>query len=228
MLKIVPTETLRGKPGDRGHGWARRREVTPLGCSGAEAFPAAARARRVGGIDVGGTFTDIVVHENGPEGPRVRVGQGAHHAAQPDRRRAGGDRRGGRRARRSRPPDPRHHRHHQRHPGAQDRPRRADHHDGLPRHAGAGPPHPAEALRHDRHLRAAGAARPPHRGRRAHGRPGQRGASARRGRGGRCGPRPPRQGLRERRHPLPALPTPTRRTSCARARSCARSGPTTT
>ena len=44
-----------------------------MGCSGAEAFPAGARVRRVGGIDVGGTFTDILVHENGPEGPRVRA-----------------------------------------------------------------------------------------------------------------------------------------------------------
>ena len=45
----------------------------PLGCSLAEAFPAGTRTRRVGGIDVGGTFTDILVHENGPEGPRVRA-----------------------------------------------------------------------------------------------------------------------------------------------------------
>jgi N-methylhydantoinase A len=31
--------------------------------------------RRVSGIDVGGTFTDILVHENGPEGPNVRIGK---------------------------------------------------------------------------------------------------------------------------------------------------------
>jgi N-methylhydantoinase A len=48
-------------------------EVTSLGARGAEAFPG--RARRVSGIDVGGTFTDILVHETGPEGPRVRVGK---------------------------------------------------------------------------------------------------------------------------------------------------------
>ena len=34
-----------------------------------------ARTRRVSGIDVGGTFTDILVHETGPEGPRVRAGK---------------------------------------------------------------------------------------------------------------------------------------------------------
>ena len=44
-----------------------------MGCSGAETSPAGARTRRVGGVDVGGTFTDILVHENGPEGPRVRA-----------------------------------------------------------------------------------------------------------------------------------------------------------
>jgi N-methylhydantoinase A len=46
-----------------------------LGSSAAEAGPAPARARRVSGIDVGGTFTDIVVHETGPEGRRVRFGK---------------------------------------------------------------------------------------------------------------------------------------------------------
>ncbi|WP_436643350.1 hydantoinase/oxoprolinase family protein [Microbaculum sp. FT89] len=32
-----------------------------------------ARQRRVSGIDVGGTFTDLVIHENGPDGPAVRI-----------------------------------------------------------------------------------------------------------------------------------------------------------
>jgi N-methylhydantoinase A len=50
-------------------------EVTPLGATGAEARAAEGRPRRVSGIDVGGTFTDILVHETGPEGPRVRIGK---------------------------------------------------------------------------------------------------------------------------------------------------------
>ena len=37
--------------------------------------PAQPRTRRVSGIDVGGTFTDILVHEAGPDGSRVRVGK---------------------------------------------------------------------------------------------------------------------------------------------------------
>ncbi|HEX5957707.1 MAG TPA: hydantoinase/oxoprolinase family protein [Hyphomicrobiaceae bacterium] len=41
----------------------------------AQAVPASGRTRRVGGIDVGGTFTDIVVHETGPEGATVRIGK---------------------------------------------------------------------------------------------------------------------------------------------------------
>jgi N-methylhydantoinase A len=44
-----------------------------LGARGANVVPG--RARRVGGIDVGGTFTDILVHETGPDGPRVRIGK---------------------------------------------------------------------------------------------------------------------------------------------------------
>jgi N-methylhydantoinase A len=47
--------------------------VTPVEATGVEA--SSARTRRVSGIDVGGTFTDILVHETGPEGPRVRIGK---------------------------------------------------------------------------------------------------------------------------------------------------------
>ena len=46
-----------------------------MGSSGTQALPAAGRTRRVSGIDVGGTFTDIVVHESGPDGARVRIGK---------------------------------------------------------------------------------------------------------------------------------------------------------
>ncbi len=46
-----------------------------MGSMGTRALPATARTRRVSGIDVGGTFTDIVVHESGPQGPRVLIGK---------------------------------------------------------------------------------------------------------------------------------------------------------
>jgi N-methylhydantoinase A len=50
-------------------------EVAPLRSAGAEAGRPSGRIRRVSGIDVGGTFTDILVHEAGPEGPRVQAGK---------------------------------------------------------------------------------------------------------------------------------------------------------
>jgi N-methylhydantoinase A len=57
--------------------WRARHEeeVTPLGSTEAAAMPARGRTRCIGGIDVGGTFTDILVHESGPDGPRVRIGK---------------------------------------------------------------------------------------------------------------------------------------------------------
>jgi len=54
-------------------------EVAPLGSRDAEAChagpPAVGRTRRVSGIDVGGTFTDILVYESGPDGTRVHFGK---------------------------------------------------------------------------------------------------------------------------------------------------------
>ena len=50
-------------------------EVAPLRSTGADACRAPGRPRRICGIDVGGTFTDILVHETGPKGARVRVGK---------------------------------------------------------------------------------------------------------------------------------------------------------
>ena len=50
-------------------------EVAPLGPKVAEPCRTAGRTRCVSGIDVGGTFTDIVVHETGQDGARVRIGK---------------------------------------------------------------------------------------------------------------------------------------------------------
>jgi N-methylhydantoinase A len=50
-------------------------QVAPLRSTGGEACRAPERTRRVSGIDVGGTFTDILVHETGPDGSSVRVGK---------------------------------------------------------------------------------------------------------------------------------------------------------
>jgi N-methylhydantoinase A len=44
-----------------------------LGLDAAPVTDATARTRRVSGIDVGGTFTDLLIHETGPDGPRVRL-----------------------------------------------------------------------------------------------------------------------------------------------------------
>ncbi len=46
-----------------------------MGSTGAGSVAAQPRWRRVSGIDVGGTFTDILVHETGPDGSRVRLGK---------------------------------------------------------------------------------------------------------------------------------------------------------
>ena len=108
--------------------------------------------------------------------------------------------------------------------------RRAHHHARLPRHPRARPPHAAQALRHDRHLRAADPARAAPRGRRAHERARARCSTPldeAAGRGGRrsapCWP-----GLREPRHPFPAcLRQPGARAARRRDRA-ARSGPTPT
>ena len=46
-----------------------------MGSAESDAIAAPGRTRCVCGIDVGGTFTDMVVHENGPDGPKVRIGK---------------------------------------------------------------------------------------------------------------------------------------------------------
>ena len=55
--------------------------------------------RRVAGIDVGGTFTDLLLYERAPTAAAVRFAKVPTTAAEPGGRRAGGDRRRRRRAR---------------------------------------------------------------------------------------------------------------------------------
>ena len=160
--------------------------------------------RRVAGIDVGGTFTDLLLYEAGPEAaasgwPRFRPPLPTRPTAcwrrSPQARCQPG---------RSRPRHPRHHHHHQRRARAQGGQGRADHHARLPRHARARPAHAAEALRHDRHVRAADPARAAARGRRAHERGAARWYAARRGAGWRRPCTRCWRGLREPGHPFPA------------------------
>ncbi len=74
---------------------------------------------------------------------------------------------------------------------------------GLPRHPRTRPPHPPQPLRHDRHLHPPHPPRPPPRGPRAHGRPRPHPHPPRRDvRPHRRRP-PPRRRLRSPRHPLP-------------------------
>lgn len=51
----------------------RGEEETALSDEAVQSAVSGARQRRVSGIDVGGTFTDLVIHENGPDGPAVRI-----------------------------------------------------------------------------------------------------------------------------------------------------------
>ena len=122
------------------------------------------------GVDIGGTFTDIVL-----------LGLRRHHPHQEDLLERGQLRPGHRRrperdlprdrtrGRHHRGDPPRHDRRLQRHPRAQGRAGRADHHQGLPRRAGN--PHLAHAQALRPHLDQAGAAGralPAQGGRRAH------------------------------------------------------------
>ena len=160
--------------------------------------------RRVAGIDVGGTFTDLLLYEAGPEGSRVRLAKILTTATNQADGVLAAIAQAGVSPARSRPRHPRHHHHHQRRAGAQGREGRARHHARVPRHPRARPAHAAQALRHDRHVRAADPARAAPRGRRAHERGGRGGHPARRGaaEGGR---RPAAgHGLREPGHPFPA------------------------
>ena len=156
----------------------------------------------IAGIDVGGTFTDLIV-----------VDRRAARCASPRCRRRSTTRPSACSPRSTRPSvepalargdRPRHDDDDQRDARAQDRDRRPDHDARLSRRARARPPHPADALRPEGPLRAADRARAAARGRRAHRRRGRGAGAARRGAGRGRGAAAARARRRERRHPLPA------------------------
>ena len=123
---------------------------------------------RIAGIDVGGTFTDLILVDDatGDGAPR----EGADHGRQPGLGRARRARRGRRRPGLARRDRARHDDDDQRDARAQDREGRPDHDARLSRRARARPAHAADAVRPDRPLRAADRARAALRGRRADGR----------------------------------------------------------
>ena len=187
--------------------------------------------RRVAGVDVGGTFTDLLLYEAGPRGQPVRLAKIPTTAANQADGVLAAIAQAGVSPARSRPHHPRHHHHHQRRARAQARQASAS----SPR---AGFRDMLELGRRTRPkpygmtgtLRAADPARPAARGRRAHGRARARWCTPL-DEAARARPRSRallRHGLRERWSSISCTPTPTRRTSCAPARSRARSGPTPT
>ena len=161
-----------------------------------------AKAPLTVGIDVGGTFTDLLAIDSALRRGQAR--QGADHRRQPGDRLHGRARRGRRRSRDPAGHGARHDHDDQRAARTQDRQGRPDHHQGLPRRAGARPPHAAAALRPARHLPAADRARAAARSARAHGCRRQGADAARRGRRRRGGEEAAGAGLRGRRHPFPA------------------------
>ena len=122
-------------------------------------------------VDIGGTFTDVVLEEGGKRltrkllttPQRARGGGSRRRAADPGRCRA--------RLRRHRRVRARHDARHQRHHRAQGRAHRADRHRGLPRRPRDRRRKPLRPVRHQhREAAAAGAARAALHGARAHGR----------------------------------------------------------
>ena len=128
------------------------------------------------GVDIGGTFTDIVALD---DDGRLAPHQGADHAQGPARGHRAPPSRGvlalaGAQAGRRRALHPRHHRRHQRHPRAEGRGHRGPHHRGLRGRARA---RAAEALAHVRPRHGPGDARRssrPRRRRRRHPRAARR------------------------------------------------------
>ena len=111
LAEILPPEAPPGTGGSA----PRRRSAPPMALSGI-----------VAGIDVGGTFTDLVLFD--PAAGTVRLAKTPTTPDEPGRRRPRRPRRGRRRPRRDRPHRPRHHHHHQRRPRTPPRPHRPDHH----------------------------------------------------------------------------------------------------
>ena len=111
------------------------------------------RGNVVAGIDVGGTFTDLILIDARGGGVSASPRRRPHPTTRPSASSPHSAETGfGRR--RHRPHRPRHHDHHQRRAGAPARPHRHDHHARLSRHHRAWPPHAAAGLRHDGHFRA--------------------------------------------------------------------------
>ena len=170
------------------------------------------------GVDVGGTFTDLVLVDEATGD--VRVAKVPTTLREPGHRRAGarcaGDGRGGGRAQGDRARDD------HRDQCAARAQGRADgaHHDArLPRRARAGAPHAPHAVRAQGQLRAADPARAAPRGRRARRRRGPGRRAARRGPGARGGAPAPGAGRRGARDPLhPLLPERRARAPGARDR----------
>ena len=178
------------------------------------------------GIDVGGTFTDLLAIDSGLGRGQAR--QGADHGRQPGDRLHGGACRGRRRSGHPAGRRARHDDHDQRAAGTQDRQGRADHHQGLPRRAGTRPPHAAAALWPARHLPAADRPRAAARSAGAHGRRRQGADAARRGGRGRGRAGSCWRWAARPSSSISCTATSIRRTSAAPPRSCAACGPTPT
>ena len=136
---------------------------------------------RIAGIDVGGTFTDLILVDD--DSGEVRIAKVPTTVAnQADGVLAALDA-ARRRSARARSHRSWHHDHHQCDARAQDRHGRPDHDARLSRRARARPPDPADAVRPEGPLRAADRARFAPRGRRAHRRRRRGPRAARRGAG---------------------------------------------
>ena len=110
----------------------------------------------VAGIDVGGTFTDLLIYETGSNFEHVRLAKIPTTAGNQADGVLGALAAAGARAGAPRPHHSRHHHHHQRRAGAQgSRKVRPHHHARLPRHFRSSAAARGPALRHDGHLRAA-------------------------------------------------------------------------
>ena len=175
----------------------------------------AERRHVVAGIDVGGTFTDLILIDGRDGGRSISPRRPLRRKTRlsgwlprlTDSRLSG---------RRHRPHRARHDDDHQRGAGAPAGKDRHDHHPRLSRHHRTRPPDPAASLRHDRRFRAGHPARSPaggvgaRRGRR------RRARAARRGRVSRRGGAAARRPAANRWSSIFSIPMPILRTKSAR------------